>query len=103
MCADGCGNTDDLDEVEVVELETENGEKEEFAILYEVDFENRHFAITAPLAGAQAYSADPSNENEKNLSIEIFVVDGDDFQSLEDDELAKRLLSHLEELAAAEE
>ena len=48
----GCGHDseDHVDEIEVVELEDENGEKEEFAILEEVDFEDRHFAIMAPLA-----------------------------------------------------
>jgi hypothetical protein len=89
------------DEIEVVELEDENGEKEEFAILEEVEFEGRNFAIMAPLAEVQAYSesgedADP----ESSLTIEIFEVKGDDFTVLEDEEFAHRLLTHLDEISA---
>ena len=90
------------DEIEVVELEDENGEKEEFAILEEVDFEDRHFAIMAPLAEVQAYSESDADEAEKedNLTIEIFEVKGDDFTMLEDEAFAQRLLAHLDELSA---
>ncbi len=45
-----CNHEDDH-EIEVVELEDENGEKEEFAILDELDFERRHFCIMAPRRG----------------------------------------------------
>lgn len=90
-------------EIEVVELEDENGEKEEFAILDELDFEGRHFCIMAPLAEVQAYTdAEDTQENsqeESNLSIEIFEVKDDDFSVLEDEEMAKRLLAHLDELS----
>jgi hypothetical protein len=103
----GCGPDDPCseeraDEIEVVELEDENGEKEEFAILEEVDFEDRHFAIMAPLAEVQAYSDSTSDEAEKeeNLTIEIFEVKGDDFTMLEDEAFAERLLAHLDELSA---
>jgi hypothetical protein len=101
----GCGHDeqceDHVDEIEVVELEDENGEKEEFAILEEVDFEDRHFAIMAPLAEVQAYSeAGDDPENEGNLTIEIFEVKGDDFTILEDEVFAQRLLAHLDELSA---
>jgi hypothetical protein len=101
----GCGHDehceDHQDEIEVVELEDENGEKEEFAILEEVDFEGRHFAIMAPLAEVQAYSeAGDSAEEEGNLTIEIFEVKGDDFSILEDEAFAQRLLAHLDELSA---
>jgi hypothetical protein len=103
----GCGSEDPCcegaaDEIEVVELEDENGEKEEFAILEEVDFEDRHFAIMAPLAEVQAYSdggADDADA-EGNLTIEIFEVKGDDFTMLEDEAFAQRLLAHLDELSA---
>jgi hypothetical protein len=92
---------DHADEIEVVELEDENGEKEEFAILEEVDFEGRHFAIMAPLAEVQAYSeAGEGSEEEGNLTIEIFEVKGDDFTMLEDEAFAHRLLAHLDELSA---
>jgi hypothetical protein len=108
----GCGPEgsceDHADEIEVVELEDENGEKEEFAILEEVDFENRHFAIMAPLAEVQAYSENGGDEEgkedkedkEDNLTIEIFEVKGDDFTMLEDEAFAERLLAHLDELSA---
>ena len=103
----GCGPEDPCcedhnDEIEVVELEDENGEKEEFAILEEVDFEDRHFAIMAPLAEVQAYSDSSADEAEKedNLTIEIFEVKGDDFTMLEDEAFAQRLLAHLDELSA---
>ncbi|HLO67945.1 MAG TPA: hypothetical protein VK188_13055 [Holophaga sp.] len=101
----GCGHDahheDHQDEIEVVELEDENGEKEEFAILEEVDFEDRHFAIMAPLAEVQAYSeAGDETEGEGNLTIEIFEVKGDDFTILEDEAFAQRLLAHLDELSA---
>lgn len=86
-------------EIEVVELEDENGEKEEFAILDEIDFEGKHFCIMAPLAEVQAYSESGSDE-EANLSIEIFEVIGDDFTIVEDEDLAKRLLEHLDEISA---
>ena len=67
----------DHDELEVVELEDENGEKEEFAILDELDFEDRHFCILAPLAEVQAYTERPENDNEEaDLSIEIYEVSG---------------------------
>jgi hypothetical protein len=99
----GCGpesGEDHVDEIEVVELEDENGEKEEFAILEEVDFEERHFAIMAPLAEVQAYSeAGEASEDESNLTIEIFEVKGDDFTLLEDEAFAQRLLAHLDELS----
>ena len=103
----GCGPEDPCcedhaDEIEVVELEDENGEKEEFAILEEVDFEDRHFAIMAPLAEVQAYSDSGAEDadKEENLTIEIFEVKGDDFTMLEDEAFAQRLLAHLDELSA---
>ena len=87
-------------EIEVVVLEDENGEKEEFAILEEVDFEGRHFAIMAPLAEVQAYSENESEDNDSQLSIEIFEIKGDDFTILEDEDFAHKLLAHLDELSA---
>jgi len=90
---------DDEFEIEVVELEDENGEKEEFAILEEVDFEGRHFAVLAPLAEVQAQS-EAGAETEAGLSLEIFEVADEMFTPLEDDELANRLMAHLDELAA---
>jgi hypothetical protein len=90
---------DDSFEIEVVELEDENGEKEEFAILEEVDFEGRHFCVLAPLQEVQAQSEGKLNE-EEGLSLEIFEVKDDMFTPLEDEEMAERLMAHLDEIAA---
>ena len=94
-----CDHDHEDHEIEVVELEDENGEKEEFAILDELDFEGRHFCIMAPLAEVQAYTEVEEAQEEPNLSIEIFEVKDDDFSVLEDEEMAKRLLAHLDELS----
>jgi hypothetical protein len=92
---------DDVNEIEVVELEDENGEKEEFAILEEVEFEGRQFAIMAPLAEVQAYSeTEGDGDPESQLTIEIFEVKDDDFTIIEDEEFAHRLLAHLDEISA---
>ncbi len=85
-------------EIEVVELEDENGEKEEFAILEEVDFEGRHFCVLAPLEEVQAQSE--GHESEEGLSLEIFEVKDEMFTPLEDEALAERLMKHLDEVAA---
>lgn len=101
-CDDACCK-DCTDDIEVVELEDENGDVEEFVILEEVDFEDRHFAVMAPLAEVQAYSDKDSslndNSDSKELSIEIFEVKDDDFTILEDEIFAKRLLTHLDEVS----
>ncbi|MBK8793239.1 MAG: hypothetical protein IPN59_08780 [Holophaga sp.] len=94
-----CDHDHDDHEIEVVELEDENGEKEEYAILDELDFEGRHFCIMAPLAEVQAFTEGDESKEEPNLSIEIFEVKDDDFTILEDEEMAKRLLAHLDELS----
>ena len=83
-------------EIEVVELEDESGEKEEFAILEELDFENRHFCILAPLTEVQAQS----EGEEVDLSIEIFEVKDEMFSPLEDEPMAQRLMKHLDDQAA---
>lgn len=93
-----CNHEDDH-EIEVVELEDENGEKEEFAILDELDFENRHFCIMAPLAEVQAFSEQGEEAEDGQLSIEIFEVQDDNFSIVEDEDLAKRLLAHLDQLS----
>lgn len=87
-------------EIEVVELEDENGDKEEFAILEELTFEGRQFCVMAPLSEVQAFSDSEDEAEEPNLSIEIFEVKGDDFSVLEDEDMVKRLLAHLDELSA---
>jgi hypothetical protein len=94
------GDSDDAFEIEVVELEDENGEKEEFAILEEVDFEGRHFCVLAPLAEVEAQNEGKNSESEDGLSLEIFEVVDDMFTALEDEEMAERLMKHLDEVAA---
>ncbi len=94
-----CDHDAEDHEIEVVELEDENGEKEEFAILDELDFEGRHFCIMAPLAEVQAFTEGEETQEDANLSIEIFEVKDDDFSVLEDEDMAKRLLAHLDELS----
>ncbi|HOD32274.1 MAG: hypothetical protein BWY56_02014 [Acidobacteria bacterium ADurb.Bin340] len=93
-----CNHEDDH-EIEVVELEDENGEKEEFAILDEVDFEDRHFCIMAPLAEVQAFSEQGEDAEDGQLSIEIFEVQGDNFSIVDDEDLAKRLLAHIDQIS----
>ena len=89
---------DDGFEIDVVELEDENGEKEDFAILEELDFEGRHFCILAPLVEVQAQN-EGTAESDESLSIEIFEVKDDTFSALEDEEMATRLMAHLDEQA----
>jgi len=100
-----CGPDCDCEEqdIEVVELEDENGEKEEFAILDELDFENRHFVIMAPLAEVQAINQSEDEDEELDLSIEIFEVEGERFSPLEDEELANRLMKYLESISEEED
>ena len=89
-------------EIEIVELEDENGEKEEFAILDELEFEDRHFVIMAPLAEVQALqeNENPEEELDIDLSIEIFEIDDEDnFNVVEDEELAKRLMEYLDKIS----
>ena len=89
------------DDIEVIELEDENGETEDFVIFEEIDFENRHFVIVAPLAEVQAQSnGNDSDEPMKDLTIDILEVNGDNFTVLEDEVFAKRLLAHLDEVSA---
>jgi hypothetical protein len=85
-------------EIEVVELQDDNGEKEEFAILQELEFEGKKFAISAPLAEVQALGP----EDEADLTIEVFLVEDDNFTPLQDEELSNRLLAHLEAEAEKE-
>ena len=62
-------------------------------------FEDRNFAILAPLAELQAQeegTADP----EEGLSLEIFEVKDDMFTPLDDEALAERLMKHLDEQEA---
>jgi hypothetical protein len=100
-CAKDGGECNGEDhEIEVVELEDENGDKEEFAILDEIDFEGRHFVIMTPLVEFQALRADDDDADvQLDLSIEIFETSGDDFTVVEDEDLAKRLMEYLDQLS----
>jgi hypothetical protein len=98
----GCGEGEPCDcEMEIIELEDENGETEEYAVLDELDFEGRHFVIMAPLVEVQAINEagqDGGEREDLDLSIEIFENDGEDFSVLEDEDLAARLMAHLDKL-----
>jgi hypothetical protein len=103
-CGDpGCGcddgHCDEAGGMEVVELEDENGDMEEFAILDELDFEGRHFVIMAPLAETQRPPKEGDEDEEFDLSIEIFECDGENYTEVEDEDLAKRLIQHLDEMS----
>jgi hypothetical protein len=79
-------------EIYVVELEDENGNKEEFAILEELEFEGTKFVVGTLLSELQ----NMPEEGEGDLSIEVFVVDGENYTILADEDQANRLLAHLE-------
>ena len=97
-CRTGGECTCEESEIEIVELEDENGNVEDFAILEKLDFENRQFAVISPLAEVQALQG-RDDDSEIDLSIEIFEVDGDNFSILEDEALAKRLMKHLDDIS----
>ena len=101
-CEPDCDCCEEQD-IEVVELEDENGEKEDFAILDELDFEKRHFVIMAPLAEVQAINENEDEDAELDLSIEIFEVNGERFTPLEDEDLGKRLMEYLESISEEED
>jgi hypothetical protein len=108
-CGDGCGcgNGEPCDcEMEIVELEDENGEKEEFAILDELDFEDRHFLILAPLVEVQAIHDAGGNGEEHgdmDLNIDIYESVDDEIIPVEDENLAHRLMEHLDKLSEESE
>jgi hypothetical protein len=80
-------------EYEIVELEDENGETEEYVVIDQVDFENRHFVIIAPLAQCKALD-DSEDDSSIDLDAELFEVVNNNFILLEDESLAKRLQMH---------
>jgi hypothetical protein len=102
-CACGCKDGEECECGEqgwpVLELEDENGETVEFVKLDELDFEGRHFVIVAPLSEVQALDESEDGPYEIDLSIEIFEDDGDTLTFLEDEDLAKRLMRHLDKLS----
>jgi len=73
---------DEEHEVDVIEFEDENGKKEKYEILDELDFEGRRFAIILPYP-----------------EIQFIEADGENFTFLKDEELAKRLMEHLDEIS----
>ena len=102
-CVCGCNEGGECDcveeELEIYELEDENGDVAEFVILDELDFENRHFVIMAPLSEVEAMEDAEDDEAEIDLSIEIFEADGDSLSILEDEQLAIRLMQHLDKIS----
>jgi hypothetical protein len=87
---------------DVVELEDENGDVEEFAILEELDFEERHFVILAPLAELQAHlekESEGSGEEMPDFDIVIYEEEGDNYNFVEDTELAKRIMDYADKLS----
>jgi len=99
LCRTGGECTCEENEIEVVELEDENGDVEDFAILEKLEFENRQFAVISPLSEVQALQ-NRDDDSEIDLSIEIFEIEGDNFSVLEDEALAKRLMKHLDDMAS---
>ena len=89
----GCCGSQDGKQIEVVELEDEKGNVVVFAIMDELTFEGRMFAILAPYDDVIALE---EAESDGDLSIGIFEVNGDDFSPLTDDDLAGRIVASLE-------
>ena len=105
-CDCGCGKGEDCDceEWDIVELEDENGDTEQFAVLEEVDFEDRRFVVLAPLAEVEAAGGERGEgEGDPELNIVIYEVDGDDFTQVEDDDLSERIFEHLNRLMEEED
>ena len=97
------GNQQELEgQIEVVELEGEFGNRREFAILEEFDFEDgNRYAFLAPLDEVMALE-NAQEQEEPDLSVEIFRVVGEDFITVEDPELCKQLLQFIEERTETE-
>jgi len=102
-CECGCGDEEFCDcedgELEIIELEDENGDMEEFAVLDELDFEDRHFVIVAPLAEMQAQLGAGGDQDDFDMDIAIFECDEDEYIPVEDENLAKRLMAHLDKIS----
>jgi len=85
-------------ELKTVELSDGFGSDEEFVILEELDFEERHFVVMAPYFEIKALKENVEELDEIDLSIEIYEVkENDDYDILDDDHLMNRLMQHLEE------
>jgi hypothetical protein len=97
----GCKNEGECNcegsEYEIVELEDEKGQTEEYVIIDKVDFENRHFVIIAPLAQCKALD-NSEDDTSIDLDAELFEVVDDNFTLLEDENLAKRLQMHWDKM-----
>jgi uncharacterized protein YrzB (UPF0473 family) len=98
-CGEGSECTCEEGDIEIIELEDEDGNAEEFAILDELDFEGRHFVIMAPYAEVKALQDSAEESDEIDMSIEIYEEDGDNFTMLEDESLSKRLMDYLDTLS----
>jgi len=87
---------DDSVEIEVVELVDDRGEKEEFGILEELTFEGRSFSILVPIDQLESQGHEVEGEEDSGMNLEIFEVKGENYVALEDDDLAERLMAHLD-------
>jgi uncharacterized protein YrzB (UPF0473 family) len=81
---------DEMEEVEVVELQDDAGNKQEFAILKELEFEGRKVVIMLPFEDLSK-----PEEVSEVLVFEISSEDEDLFKPVEDEEYLMRLTSHL--------
>jgi len=85
-------------ELKTVELSDGFGTSEEFVILEEIDFEERHFVVMAPYFEIKSLKESVEESDEIDLSIEIYEVkENDDYDILDDDHLMNRLMQHLKE------
>ena len=88
------------EEIEIIELQAENGELTEYVISDEVEVEGRHFAVVAPLSEVEALpdeGAEPvGGATEPVLNLLIFEVIGDDWYLLEDGDLAQHIFAALD-------
>ena len=96
-CQDGeeckCG-------IEIIELEDENGDNEEWAILEEFDFEGRRFAFMALLSEVERLNeigeTGDDEDPEVDIGLEIFEVKDDVFTMIDDEKLAQSLMEYLD-------
>lgn len=82
-------NTIAEDEIEIIELQDEDGKIQKLAILNEFEFEERKFAVLTPFEDLEKV------EEAIILLFEISKDDPDLFQQVEDDDLLERITTFL--------
>ena len=90
------------EEMTVVVLEDEDGKSEEYGVLGSFEFEDRRYAVLAPMDG-EADTEDLDDEAEEIREAFIFIVTEDDegndvFQDVEDDDEFERVAEFWAEL-----